>query len=101
MGEKEKEVSDMGDDGNVEVGEQSVVSQDPAGATSLKKTHRIKFKDDEPVKKVVLNSDKRKGEKEKEKKEEDSKKKSEEEEKDKGKTLMELLELEMRARAIK
>merc|ERR1712098_741328 len=90
--EKMKNVSDIEEESPREVGEQSVVSQDPTGATSLKKTNRIKFKEDETIKKVILTSDKRK-----EKKDEDPKKKSEEEEKDKdkGKTLMELLELEM------
>ena len=78
--------------------EHSVVSSDPSAATSLKKSHRIKFRDEEAVKKVVL-ADKR-GEKVKEK-EGSVHKEEEKEEKDKGKTLMELLELEMRARAIK
>ena len=76
--------------------ELSVVNNDPSAATSLKKSHKIKFRDEEAVKKVVL-ADKR-GEKVREKKEGSVQK---EEEKDKGKTLMELLELEMRARAIK
>ena len=75
-----------------------MVSSDPSAATSLKKSHRIKFRDEEAVKKVVL-ADKR-GEKVREK-EGSVHKEEEKEEKDKGKTLMELLELEMRARAIK
>ena len=79
--------------------ELSVVNSDPSAATSLKKSHRIKFRDEEAVKKVVL-ADKR-GEKVKEKKDGSVQKEEEKEEKDKGKTLMELLELEMRARAIK
>ena len=107
--EKDKEQEDIGndqgcrsseerDDGKEEAEEQSVVSSDPSAATSLKKSHRIKFKEDEVVKKVVL-SDKR-GERVRDK-EKSVPKEEEKGEKDKGKTLMELLELEMRARAIK
>merc|ERR1711874_526309 len=107
--EKDKEQEDIGDDQGgrsseerddvkEEAEEQSVVSSDPSAATSLKKSHRIKFKEDEVVKKVVL-SDKR-GERVRDK-EKSVPKEEEKGEKDKGKTLMELLELEMRARAIK
>merc|ERR1712012_230333 len=85
--------SEERDDGKEEAEEQSVVNSDPSAATSLKKSHRIKFKEDEVVKKVVL-SDKR-GERVRDKE------KSVPKEEEKGKTLMELLELEMRARAIK
>ena len=68
---------------------ESSVSQDPNAATSLKKVHRIKIAK-KPQTKIVLKGEKNKSEKEKK---EDSE--------EKGKTLMELLELEMRARAIK
>merc|ERR1712012_1116708 len=61
--EKDKEQEDFGndqggrsseerDDGKEEAEEQSVVSSDPSAATSLKKSHRIKFKEDEVVKKL-------------------------------------------------
>ena len=97
-GAEDERSSEERDGGKAE--EHSVVSNDPSAATSLKKSHRIKFRDEEAVKKVVL-ADKR-GEKVKDKKEGSVQKEEEKEgDKDKGKTLMELLELEMRARAIK
>ena len=102
--EEKEEVDDRDErsseerDEKEETEELSKVSSDPSAATSLKKSHRIKFRDEEAVKKVVL-ADKR-GEKVKEK-EGSVSKEEEKEEKDNGKTLMELLELEMRARAIK
>ena len=68
---------------------ESSVSQDPSAATSLKKVHRIKIAKKSQTK-IVLKGDKGRNDKEKHKEGED-----------KGKTLMELLELEMRARAIK
>merc|ERR1719486_476009 len=88
--EKDKEQEDIGDDqggrsseerddGKEEAEELSVVSNDPSAATSLKKSHRIKFRDEEAVKR---------GEKVREK-EGSVHKEEEKEEKDKGKTLME------------
>merc|ERR1712130_191622 len=73
----------------------SVVSEDPGAATKLQKVHRINFGKKE-VSKVVLTADKKR-----ERKEGSVQKEDEKEKKEKGKTLMELLELEMRARAIK
>ena len=72
---------------------ESSVSNDPQAATNLKKVHKIKISKKD-ASKVVLKSGERK------KKEKDSSK-NEEVGEEKGKTLMELLELEMRARAIK
>ena len=74
----------------------SVVSEDPGAATRLKKTNRINFGKKE-VTKVVLSGERKRGERRVSEKRESS----EGNKGEKGKTLMELLELEMRARAIK
>jgi len=76
----------------------SVVSEDPGAATRLQKVNRINFGKKE-VAKVVLSGDKKKRERKESEKREGSEGKKDKGEK--GKTLMELLELEMRARAIK
>ena len=72
---------------------ESSVSNDPQAATNLKKVHKIKISKKD-ANKIVLKGGERK------KKEKDSGK-NEDVGEEKGKTLMELLELEMRARAIK
>eukprot|EP00092_Neocalanus_flemingeri_P029154 GFUD01031643.1.p1 GENE.GFUD01031643.1~~GFUD01031643.1.p1 ORF type:complete len:1246 (+),score=549.28 GFUD01031643.1:40-3777(+) len=84
-------------------GVKSVISEDPGAATRLKKTQRINFGKKE-VTKVVLSGDRKRGEKRESERRESEREKRETSEGskgEKGKTLMELLELEMRARAIK
>ena len=66
----------------------SVVNKDPEAATSLKKVHKIGIKQADDSKKGAEGSSKKQSE-------------AEDTEGEEGKTLMELLELEMRARAIK
>merc|ERR1712109_204251 len=72
---------------------ESTVSNDPGAATNLKKVHKITIAKKKEPTKIVL-----KGERKKKEKDSNQGEKVGEE---KGKTLMELLELEMRARAIK
>merc|ERR1712025_154144 len=73
-------------------GSSSVVNKHLDGATTLKKVHKIEIKQTDPNRRNFDTSSER-----------PSKKQSDQEdtEGEEGKTLMELLELEMRARAIK
>merc|ERR1711874_932766 len=104
-GEYERE-SDESEEQKEERGPQSTVSQDPRAATSLKRTQKIAFGnkgEEAPKKKVILSTGKTtvhervKGKSPKP----ETKPAGEVVGEEKGKTLMELLELEMRARAIK
>merc|ERR1711913_113871 len=106
--EEEKEDVSESDEENEGKCTQSTVSKDPRAATSLKRTQRIAFgkKVDEPEKKKVILStgkttihERIKGKSPKPEAKPTGSGETVGEEK--GKTLMELLELEMRARAIK
>merc|ERR1711913_262574 len=106
--EEEKEDVSESDEENEGKCTQSTVSKDPRAATSLKRTQRIAFgkKVDEPEKKKVILStgkttihERVKGKSPKPEAKPTGSGETVGEEK--GKTLMELLELEMRARAIK
>ena len=70
---------------------ESSISNDPQAATNLKKVHKIKISKKDATKVVLKGGERKKKESAK----------NEDVSEEKGKTLMELLELEMRARAIK
>ena len=56
--QEEQQDEEEDDDYDKKEEEQSTISLDPEAATSLKKTHRVKFKNEDAAKKVVLNAKK-------------------------------------------